>query len=74
MLTSVTVTYSNGDWVVGSEALPERLTFPTGARAEAAGHFHARRMARAGRPLVLEVFARDGTLAGRTQYAPPNAA
>lgn len=67
-MLAIAVRYSAAGWTVVSEALAEPQTFASGAKAEAAAHGHARRLSAAGRDAVVEIFARDGRLAGATAY------
>jgi hypothetical protein len=52
-------------WAVSSEALETHLTFARGARAEAAARALADRCAEAGRHAEVQIYLRDGALAGR---------
>jgi len=52
-------------WAVRSEALDSDLTFHGGARAEAAARALAEQYADAGRQAEVEIYLRDGALAGR---------
>ncbi|MDR3511348.1 MAG: hypothetical protein P4L73_06925 [Caulobacteraceae bacterium] len=57
-------------WTVRSEALETDLKFERGARAEAAARALADRYAKAGRLAEVEIYLRDGALAGRFVHTP----
>jgi hypothetical protein len=57
-------------WTVRSEALGGDLKFERGARAEAAARALAETYAEAGRRAEVEIYLRDGALAGRFVHAP----
>lgn len=57
-------------WAVRSEALDADLKFDRGGRAEAAARALADRYAEAGRQAEVEIYLRDGALAGRFVHPP----
>ena len=61
-------------WIVRSNALTTDMTFKSGAQAETTAQRLARQFAAAGEPVELQVFLRDGTLAGRYAYGASRAA
>jgi len=68
MALVISVAPAGEGWAVSSEALENDLTFDRGARAEAAARALAERYASAGRPAEVEIFLRDGVLAGRFMH------
>ena len=68
MALVISVAPAGDGWAVSSEALENDLTFDRGARAEAAARALAERYANAGRPAEVEIFLRDGALAGRFMH------
>lgn len=65
MALIISVAPAGEGWAVRSEALEAELTFHGGARAEAAARALADQYAEAGREAEVEIFLRDGALAGR---------
>jgi hypothetical protein len=65
MALVIYVAPAGNGWAVRSEALECDLTFEAGACAEAAARALAARYAEAGRHTEVEIFLRDGALAGR---------
>jgi hypothetical protein len=65
MALLISVAPAGDGWAVRSEALERDLTFDRGARAEAAARALADRYAKSGRHAEVEIFLRDGALAGR---------
>jgi hypothetical protein len=65
MALVISVAPAGEGWAVSSEALEADLTFERGAWAEAAARALADRYAKAGREAEVEIFLRDGALAGR---------
>jgi hypothetical protein len=61
----ISVAPAGEGWAVRSEALDTDLTFQGGARAEAAARALAEQYADAGRHAEVEIYLRDGMLAGR---------
>jgi hypothetical protein len=57
-------------WAVSSEALENDLTFDGGARAEAAARALAKRYAEDGMLAEVQIYLRDGVLAGRFVHTP----
>ena len=57
-------------WAVSSDALDADLTFDGGARAEAAARALADRCAENGLLTEVQIFLRDGALAGRFVHPP----
>lgn len=53
------------DWAVRSDLLDSEMTFQSGAAAEAAARLLADRTAKAGQVAEIEIYLRDGALAGR---------
>lgn len=62
------------DWLVRSSAFSADLGFKSGALAEATARRIAGQLAAAGEPAELQVFLRDGALAGRYAYGASRAA
>jgi len=56
------------NWIVRAPGLAEDLPFLSGAKAEAAARQLAGAAARTGRAAALEIYLRDGSLAGRIDY------
>jgi hypothetical protein len=65
MALLISVAPAGEGWAVSSEALDTDLTFERGARAEAAARALAARYAESGRHAEVQIFLRDGALAGR---------
>ena len=65
MALVISVAPSGKGWAVHSETLDSDLTFEGGGRAEAAARALADRYADAGRHAEVQIFLRDGDLAGR---------
>ena len=72
MIQAITVAPSADGWSVKSDAIDDELFFMSGASAEAAARDLASRIARMGAEVEIEIFLRDGSLAGR--YAFPRGA
>lgn len=70
MIQAITVTPSVGGWTVKTDAVDEELFFRSGASAEAAARALGERMAGAGANVEVEIFLRDGSLAGKFAYPP----
>ena len=64
----VTVSPVNDLWVVRSPGLPQEMPFRSGGQAESAARRLAAAAAQAGVPAALEIYLRDGSLAGRVEY------
>jgi hypothetical protein len=58
------------DWAVKSDLLDSEMTFQSGAAAEAAARLLADRTAKAGQVAAIEIYLRDGALAGRLMCPP----
>ena len=65
MALLISVAPAGDGWAVRSEALENDLTFDRGAPAEAAARALADRYAKTGLQAEVEIFLRDGALAGR---------
>jgi hypothetical protein len=70
MALVISVTPAGEGWAVRSDAFEEDLTFDRGARAEAAARALADRYAEAGAYAEVEIYLRDGALAGRFVHSP----
>jgi hypothetical protein len=70
MALKILVAPEEGGWAVRSEALGADLKFERGARAEAAARALADTYADAGRLTEVEIYLRDGALAGRFVHPP----
>lgn len=68
MALQISVAPAANGWVVRSEAFDNELMFEAGGRAEAAARSLATRYAQAGRPTEVNIFLRDGALAGRFMH------
>lgn len=73
MALLISVAPAGEGWAVRSEALDSDLTFDAGGRAEAVARALAVQYAAAGRPTEVEIFLRDGALAGRIMHPAPDA-
>jgi hypothetical protein len=65
MALVISVAPAGEGWAVRSEALETDLTFSAGGRAEKVARALASQYAAAGRNAEVEIFLRDGALAGR---------
>lgn len=65
MALLISVTPAGEGWSVRSDVLDGPLAFARGARAEQAARALARRYAEAGQSAEVQVFLKDGALAGR---------
>ena len=70
MALVISVAPAGEGWAVRSEVLEGDLTFDHGARAEAAARALADRYAEAGGHAEVEIYLRDGALAGRFDHPP----
>jgi hypothetical protein len=70
MALLISVSPAGDGWAVKSDILENDLTFERGARAEAAARALADQYADAGRLAEVQIFLRDGALAGRFVHAP----
>lgn len=68
MALKISVGPAGDGWVVRSPTFDNEMLFRAGAKAEAAAHELAKQLARAGRAAEVEVFLRDGALAGRFSH------
>jgi hypothetical protein len=73
MALVISVAPAGQGWAVRSEALEGELTFERGGRAEAAARALADQFAERGRHAEVQVFLRDGALAGRYDHPPRGA-
>ena len=64
-LELITVTPTPGGWLVAREGTAHRQSFQSGATAEAAARQLGAAIARGGRAAEIQIFLRDGSLAGR---------
>jgi len=74
MALSIVVAPMGDNWTVRSSALDKDLVFPQGGRAESAARALADRYAAEGLSAEVQVYLRDGALAGRfihPAYAAP---
>ncbi|HEX4184014.1 MAG TPA: hypothetical protein VHY34_12225 [Caulobacteraceae bacterium] len=70
MIQAIRVTPSADGWTVRSDAVDHEMFFRSGASAEAAARALGERMAGTGANVEIEIFLRDGSLAGRFAYPP----
>ena len=68
MIQAIKVAPRADGWVVKSDAIENEMFFQSGASAEAAAHRLGARIADAGDQVEIEIFLRDGALAGRYAY------
>jgi hypothetical protein len=68
MIQAITVAPSAEGWTVRSDAIDSELYFQSGASAEAAARDLGARIAGTGAEVEIEIFLRDGSLAGRYAY------
>jgi hypothetical protein len=68
MALVISVAPAGEGWAVHSDVLDTDLTFERGARAEAAARALANRYADAGRNAEVQIYLRDGALAGRFMH------
>lgn len=73
MALSIIVAPAGDNWTVRSSVLDEDLVFPQGGRAESAARDLAARYAAEGHSAEVQVYLRDGALAGRFVHAPMTA-
>jgi hypothetical protein len=74
MVHMITVRPNEGGWAVSSHAFENAMLFLSGEKAEAAARALARHVADAGEPAQIEIWLRDGQLAGRFICPPGEAA
>jgi len=65
MIQAITVTPQAEGWCVTSDAFDSDFYFDSGAKAEAAARQMAGELAARGETVALEIYLRDGALAGR---------
>ena len=70
MSLMISITAVQDGWSVQGDTLENGMMFLSGAEAEIAARRLARRYTDAGRPTEIEVFLRDGSLAGRYVAVP----
>lgn len=73
MALSIIVAPEGESWAVRSDVLDEDLLFPQGGGAERAARDLATELAAAGHSAEVQVFLRDGALAGRFVHPAPAA-
>ena len=66
----ISITAAQAGWRLQGDTLENGMMFLSGAEAETAARLLAQRYADAGQPTEIEVFLRDGTLAGRYVSVP----
>jgi hypothetical protein len=66
----ISITAAQSGWRVQGDTLENGMMFLSGAEAESAARQLAQRYAAAGQVTEIEVFLRDGTLAGRYVSVP----
>lgn len=67
---TISITAAQTGWRVQGDTLEQGMMFLSGAEAETAACQLAQRYAEAGQATEIEVFLRDGTLAGRYVSVP----
>ena len=67
---TISIKAAQHGWSVQGDTLENGMMFLSGAEAEAAARLLAQRYSDAGRPTEIEVFLRDGSLAGRYVSVP----
>ena len=70
MALTIVVAPAGDGWAVRSPFAEDEMVFPGGAKAEAAAHVLAERFAREGATAEVQVFLRDGALAGSFTHPP----
>jgi len=68
MTLAITVHPAGQGWAISTPDLAGEIYFISGGKAEAAARALARRLARAGRSVELEIVLRDGSIAARAVY------
>ena len=74
MNQAIIVAPSGDSWIVRSTYFDNEMFFSSGGTAEAAAHNLGSRIAQMNSIVVIEVFLRDGSLAGRYVSAPDGGA
>ena len=67
---TISITAAQDGWSVQGDTIENGMMFLSGAEAEAAARSLAQRYSDAGRPTAIEIFLRDGRLAGRYVSVP----
>ena len=70
MSLMISITAVQDGWSVQGDTVENGMMFLSGAEAEIAARALAQRYSDAGRPTEIEVFLRDGSLAGRYVAVP----
>jgi hypothetical protein len=70
MTFTICIRAAQDGWSVQGDTLENGMMFLSGAEAEMAARSLARRYSDAGQPTEIEVFLRDGSLAGRYVSVP----
>jgi hypothetical protein len=70
MCITISIKAAQDGWSVHGDTLENGMMFLSGAEAETAARSLAQRYSDAGRPTEIEVFLRDGSLAGRYVSVP----
>jgi hypothetical protein len=70
MIFTISIRAAQDGWSVQGDTLENGMMFLSGAEAELAARSLARRYSDAGQPTEIEVFLRDGSLAGRYVSVP----
>ena len=70
MAFTISITAAQDGWSLQGDTIEYGMMFLSGAAAETAARALAESYAAVGRPTEIEVFLRDGTLAGRYVTAP----
>jgi len=71
MVQDITVAPGPVGWTVRSGAFESEMFFLSGASAEAAAYSLGNHIAQVGQPVKIEIFLRDGSLAGRFVFTHP---
>ena len=70
MSVTICITAAQDGWRVEGDTVENGMMFLSGAEAETAARRLAQRYSDAGQPTEIEVFLRDGSLAGRYMSVP----
>lgn len=70
MSLTICITAAQDGWRVEGDTVENGMMFLSGAEAETAARRLAQRYSDAGQPTEIEVFLRDGSLAGRYMSVP----
>ncbi len=71
MVQVITVTPTQGGWTVQHDLAENPMMFRSGAKAEAAARDLGGVFAQGGSKAEIQIYLRDGTLAGRFVCVPP---